>query len=68
MQVEFLRDWRWFNRGQVVEIAGGRADLLNRLGITREAAAEDTRKTKTPARKKKAKARKKTKTKRRKPE
>jgi hypothetical protein len=35
VQVEFIRDWRWFRRGQAVEIARGRADLLIRLGLAR---------------------------------
>jgi uncharacterized phiE125 gp8 family phage protein len=61
MKIEFLRDWRWFNRGEIVEMAGGRADLLNRLGITKEISASPGRQTAAPAAKKKAKARKKNK-------
>lgn len=37
MQVEFLRDWRWFKRGQVAKFDRGRGDLLCRLGIAQEA-------------------------------
>ena len=56
MRVVFLRDWRWFKCGQVIEMAGGRADLLNRIGITREAIEKPAVKTKsTKAKKKTAK-------------
>lgn len=39
MRVEFLRDWRWFKRGQVAEFDKGRGDLLCRLGMATEATA-----------------------------
>lgn len=61
MRVVFLRDWRWFKCGQVIEMAGGRADLLNRIGITEKAPDE------TPAKTKSAKAKKKTTKKKRAP-
>lgn len=53
MRVVFLRDWRWFKRGQTIEMGGGRADLLNRIGITEKAAEETARKTKSSKAKKK---------------
>jgi hypothetical protein len=53
MRVEFLRDWRWFKCGQVIDMAGGRADLLNRIGITREAIEKPVVKTKSSKAKKK---------------
>ena len=28
MRVEFLRDWKWFKKGQVCELTKGRGDLL----------------------------------------
>ena len=28
MRVEFLRDWKWFRRGQVADLTKGRGDLL----------------------------------------
>jgi hypothetical protein len=58
MRVEFLRDWRWFKRGQVVEMATGRADLFNRIGLTTPASVEQVTKTAVPKTKKKAKAKK----------
>ena len=53
MRVVFLRDWRWFKRGQTVEMGGGRANLLNRIGITEEAPDETATKTKRTKAKKK---------------
>jgi hypothetical protein len=66
MRVEFLRDWRWFKCGQVIDMAGGRADLLNRIGITREAIerpvvkTKSSKATKKTTKKKRAPRRKKT--------
>jgi len=28
MRVEFLRDWKWFRKGQHADLTRGRADLL----------------------------------------
>jgi len=28
MRVEFLRDWKWFKKGQHADLTRGRADLL----------------------------------------
>lgn len=28
MRVEFLRDWKWFKKGQHADLTKGRADLL----------------------------------------
>ena len=28
MRVEFLRDWKWFRKGQFADLTRGRADLL----------------------------------------
>ena len=28
MRVEFLRDWKWFRKGQHADLTKGRADLL----------------------------------------
>jgi len=28
MRVEFLRDWKWFKKGQYADLTRGRADLL----------------------------------------
>lgn len=28
MRVEFLRDWKWFRKGQVADLTKGRGDLL----------------------------------------
>ena len=28
MRVEFLRDWKWFKKGQFADLTKGRADLL----------------------------------------
>lgn len=64
MRVEFLRDWRWFKRGQVVDMATGRAVLLNRIGLTTAASVEPTTKTAVSTTKKKTKAKKTSKRKR----
>ena len=53
MRVVFLRDWRWFKCGQVIDMAGGRADLLNRIGITREDVEKPAVKTESSKAKKK---------------
>lgn len=40
MQIEFVKAWKWFNAGQVADIADGRADMLCRYGVAKKATAE----------------------------
>ena len=37
MRVEFLRDWKWFKKGQHADLTKGRADLLIKRRLCRPA-------------------------------